>query len=110
MAAPLMRRVMDMTNCANPKCGDPGLYTVDVNNTWFTVPDGAFRDAIEAHPNHMICVWHRKTEAKLYNTLARMELPKGVIEHAPGGYKAWRTTAPADVFTLAQLEQLLTAK
>lgn len=88
MSAGCIRMVMDMTNCAKEEM--PGIYPVDIDNTWFTVPPGDFRDAILGHPKHMICVYHRKTEAHLYSPLDPVDI-KGKIIQTPG-YRQWCKT------------------
>jgi len=87
----LERTVMDMTVCAKKDSEHPGIYKMDLDGPgWFTVPDGEFRDAIVAHPNHMVCAYHKKKTVHLFHH-ADLCGPtiSGEIIHAPGGYARW---------------------
>ena len=87
-AMPVLRRVMDMTNCARKGCPDPGVYHVDIDDTWFVIPSGPFRDSITENAEQTICVYHTKTAASLYSSLNPTEC-RGEIVHTPG-YRRWR--------------------
>lgn len=92
------RIVLDMTN-SNCKFGvamlskDKGLYEVDIDDAWFELPPGEFRDAVLAHPSYTLCVYHRKTEAHLYHHMDQnASNHKGHIVIKPGGYARWKKT------------------
>lgn len=90
--------VMDMTNCHSVHrqtdrilTADKGIYEVDLDDAWFELPAGPVRDILFANPSYMLCVYHRKTRASLFDARdLSVRKSKCDIVIKAGGYAHWK--------------------